>query len=98
MAEACVKTACYKMTLFQQAILLPLLHQFTVILRHFSIYQSVVTMAGTFTPHASSHVIACFQHIKEKKRDVPYQTVYKQAISHLKRNEVMKFSTAVKIV
>jgi len=82
MAEACVKTTCYKMSFFQQAILLPLLHQFKVMLRHFSMYPSIGTMARIFAPHTSLHFIACFQHIKEGKIDAPNQTVYEQAISH----------------
>ena len=97
MADACVKITFSKMTLFQQAFLLPLLHQFKVILRHFSMYPSVGTMAGTFTHHASLDFIKSFQHIKAAKRDAPNQRVYEQAINHLKRNEVMKLSTAVKM-
>ena len=86
------------MTLFQQATLLPLLHQFTAMLRYFSMFLSAGTMACTYTPPASSHFIICFQHIKEGKRATPRnQTVYKRAIDHLKKR-LMKFSTAVKVV
>ena len=47
MADACVETACYKMTCFQQVIVMPLLAKFTVILRHFSMYPPIAMMAIT---------------------------------------------------
>jgi len=78
------------MTLFQQATLLPMLHQFMVILRRFSMFPSVGTMARTHAPSASSCFIVCFQHSKEEKKNAPNQTVYEQAIDHLEKtsNEI----------